>query len=82
MSSKLLYETCVITIVIRMPHKEKRKIIKIGETSLAVILPKAWFRYFNLKHGDFVEVISNSEVIIRPKKLPLGNTTCSKGGSN
>ena len=51
-----------------MPHLENRKIIKVGETSCAVILPKAWLRYFNLKNGDRVEIISNSDIIIRPIK--------------
>ena len=61
-----------------MPHKENRKIIKVGETSYAVILPKSWFRYFNLKHGDLVEVISNSDVTIRPAPSP---ETIPPGGS-
>lgn len=52
-----------------MPHKETRKIIKIGETSFAVILPKAWLRYFDLDQNDHVEVISNSNIIIRPQKV-------------
>ena len=53
-----------------MPHIEFRKIIKIGESSFGVILPKSWLRYFDLDHGDKVEVISNSDVVIRPTKKP------------
>lgn len=51
-----------------MPHKNIRKIIRVGDTSLAVILPKAWLRYFELNQDNCVEVISNSEIIIRPLK--------------
>ncbi|MDD3792992.1 MAG: hypothetical protein PHY74_07660 [Candidatus Bathyarchaeota archaeon] len=32
-----------------MPQTENRKIIRIGKTSLGVILPKAWLRYFALE---------------------------------
>lgn len=49
-----------------MGHLQKRKIIKLGTSSLTVTLPKEWTRYFELKKGDAVEVISNDEVIIRP----------------
>ena len=51
-----------------MPHMEFRKIIKVGESSFAVILPKSWLRYFDLDNDDKVEVISNSDVVIRPLK--------------
>jgi len=53
-----------------LPHKEIRKIIRVGETSFAVILPRAWLRYFDLDQNDRVEVISNSHIIIRPQKFP------------
>ena len=49
-----------------MPHKEVRKIIKVGETSYAVILPKAWLRYYGLDDKDHVKVVSNSTVVIVP----------------
>ena len=49
-----------------MPHKESRKIIKIGKTSLGVILPRAWLRFFGLTHRNKVNVISNSKVVIIP----------------
>ena len=48
-----------------MPHKNKRKIIRIGDTSLAVIIPKAWIRYNNLAYGDNLEIISNGKLIIQ-----------------
>jgi len=49
-----------------MPHEETRKIIKVGKTSYAVILPKSWLRYYKLTDKDKVKVISNSTVIIEP----------------
>ena len=49
-----------------MPHKENRKIIRIGETSLGIILPKAWLCYFSLHAGEEVEIISNGQIIVKP----------------
>lgn len=49
-----------------MPQKDVRKILKIGKSSLAVALPKGWFRYNNLKPGDSVEVITDHAIEIRP----------------
>ena len=48
-----------------------RKIIKAGNTSFAVILPRAWLRYYGLTNKDKVKVTSNSKIIIEPaKKMP------------
>lgn len=49
-----------------MPHVESRKIIKIGDTSFAVILPRAWLRYYGLTDKDEVLVESNGSVTIKP----------------
>jgi antitoxin component of MazEF toxin-antitoxin module len=49
-----------------MPQIENRKIIRIGKTSLGVILPKAWLRYFSLQAGDEVEIVSNGQITIKP----------------
>jgi bifunctional DNA-binding transcriptional regulator/antitoxin component of YhaV-PrlF toxin-antitoxin module len=49
-----------------MPHEENRKIIKAGETSFAVILPKSWLRFYGLKNGDLVKVVSDGVVTIEP----------------
>jgi len=51
-----------------MPHKESRKIIAVGNTSVGIILPKAWIDFYGLKKGDYVEVISNGIVRIIPMK--------------
>jgi antitoxin component of MazEF toxin-antitoxin module len=49
-----------------VPQKETRKIIKIGNTSLGVILPKGWLQYAGLRHGDRVEVVTNGVVTVKP----------------
>ena len=49
-----------------MPYKSTRKIIRIGETSFAVILPIGWLRYYGLGYGDSVEVIANGSIKIKP----------------
>ena len=48
-----------------MPHEHTRKLIRIGDTSLAVIIPKAWLRYNDLCYGDRVEVVSNGNIVIK-----------------
>jgi hypothetical protein len=48
-----------------MPHKNLRRIIKVGETSFGIIIPIGWLRYNNLKNGDKVEVISNGNIEIK-----------------
>jgi antitoxin component of MazEF toxin-antitoxin module len=52
--------------VSKTPHIENRKIIRIGKTSLGIILPKAWLRYFAIEAGDEVEVTSNGQVTVKP----------------
>ncbi len=47
-------------------HKDVRKIMRAGSSSFAVVLPRSWLRYYNLGHGDKVEVISNGSVEIKP----------------
>lgn len=55
-----------------MPHEETRKIIKIGKTSFAVILPISWLRYYKLDATSHVKVISNDIVKIEPLKEDSG----------
>lgn len=50
-----------------MQIKVERTLLKVGEDSFAVTLPKAWISYKQLKHGDVVQVIVNEDVIIRTK---------------
>lgn len=51
---------------------EERTISRVGGASLMVTLPKGWLRYMGIKPGDTVEVITNGEVIIRPKRKISG----------
>lgn len=50
-----------------MPILVERKLFATGD-SLAVTLPKEWARYFQLKAGDVVEVVANTELSIKPKR--------------
>ena len=54
-------------------HKDTRKLIKLGETSKAVVLPKPWLEGIKDEFGeiDEVEIISNggSIEIIPIKKI-------------
>ena len=54
-----------------MPIKVRRRLFKVGEYSLAIILPKPWVDYNDLKPNDIVEIIADDEVIIRIYKEPL-----------
>lgn len=56
-----------------MPHKETRKIIRVGN-SFAVTIPKAWLRYFNLTDKDKVTVLSDGKVLIEPLRV-IGNAS-------
>jgi antitoxin component of MazEF toxin-antitoxin module len=51
-----------------MPHKQTRKIIKIGN-SLGVTIPKPWLNYFELSEKDKVTILSNGAIIIKPRKI-------------
>ena len=48
---------------------EERTVSRVGGSSLMVTLPKGWLRYMGIKPGDRVEVVTNCEVIIRPKRI-------------
>ncbi|MBC8477329.1 MAG: AbrB/MazE/SpoVT family DNA-binding domain-containing protein [Dehalococcoidia bacterium] len=47
-----------------MPIRVERTLLKVGEDSFAVTLPKAWVSYKQLKHGDVVELIVNDNITI------------------
>ena len=50
-----------------MPILVERKLFKIGEGGIAVTLPKAWIRYYNLKPGNKVEIIADKDITIKIK---------------
>jgi len=37
----------------------------VGQSSLAIILPKPWVDYYDLSYGERLEVVSNDEIQIR-----------------
>jgi len=52
-----------------MPHQNERKLIPLGKSSLAIILPRQWLDYYKLAAKDKLVVISNGNVTIEaPKK--------------
>jgi bifunctional DNA-binding transcriptional regulator/antitoxin component of YhaV-PrlF toxin-antitoxin module len=65
-----------------MPHKEIRKLIKIGGGSLGLTLPKPWCRYFKLNEMDTVEMISNGKIVITPIKTEKTKVLDVKGGGD
>ena len=51
-----------------MAHIEKRSLIRLGRDCLVVTVPAAWARFYGLKPGDKVEVISNGKMTVKPLK--------------
>lgn len=51
-----------------MPTLTERSVINMGQGSFVMTLPKAWVRYFGIKPGDKLEIITNDDLIVRPKK--------------
>ena len=51
-----------------MGNEYYRKIIPMGKTSKAIILPISWIRYYKLKEGNKINIIENKkgELIIKP----------------
>ena len=56
-------------MVVIIPSTYQRKLLRVGD-SIAVSLPPGWLRYYHLKVGDTVEMVSNGDVVVRvkPKK--------------
>ena len=51
-----------------MPQQEERTISRVGCNSLMITLPKGWLRFHRLRAGDKVQVITNGELLVRPKR--------------
>lgn len=47
-----------------MPSLDRRK-VRLAGKSLSVTLPAGWCRFFGLKPGDEVEIITDGDVVIR-----------------
>ncbi len=52
-----------------MPSLYKRSLIKIGNGSLVVVIPKSWATYHKLKAGDKVQVKANRNLTVYPKVI-------------
>lgn len=50
-----------------MPTLVERSLFKIGG-AFAITLPKPWVRYYELKPGDKLEIITNNDLVVRVKK--------------
>ena len=57
-----------------MPQLEQRTISRVGCTSLMITLPKGWLRFHNLKAGDKVDVVTNGELLVRPRRKSHGGS--------
>lgn len=51
-----------------MPTLTIRKLIRFGNDGLVITVPKSWVRYYGLKAGDKLEVVADSELVVRPKQ--------------
>jgi bifunctional DNA-binding transcriptional regulator/antitoxin component of YhaV-PrlF toxin-antitoxin module len=51
-----------------MPTLNERSVIDMGQGSYVVTLPRAWIRYYGIKPGDKLEVITNGDLTIRIKR--------------
>lgn len=52
-----------------MAFKQKRKVVRYGNSSEGVVLPKEWLDYYGIGRGDEVILLGNSMLIIAPKHL-------------
>ena len=64
-----------------MPTLNERSVINLGQGCYVITLPKDWIRYFGIKPGDKLQVISNGELRIFPPKRE-GNEGNNKGDAN
>jgi hypothetical protein len=63
----LPYEHIKGDIEKQMPTLTYRKLIKFGDDGLVLTVPKAWIRYYRLKAGDKLVVVSNRNLVIHPE---------------
>jgi antitoxin component of MazEF toxin-antitoxin module len=52
-----------------MAFKQKRKIVKYGNASEGIVLPKEWLDYYDIRKGDEIILLGNSMLILTPKHL-------------
>ncbi len=49
-----------------MPSRRKAKVLRIGPSSLCVIIPKDWAEGMGLEPGNDLEVVYNGHLEVRP----------------
>jgi antitoxin component of MazEF toxin-antitoxin module len=47
-----------------MGYKERRRIVRFGATSRAMVLPKGWLEFYDFKEGDGVTVLGDSVLVV------------------
>jgi bifunctional DNA-binding transcriptional regulator/antitoxin component of YhaV-PrlF toxin-antitoxin module len=60
----------------------ERTVLDLGQGSYVICLPKEWCRYYGLKPGDKVEVISNRVITIRPKRQDQGRGPMARANTS
>ncbi len=61
-------------------NRRKAKVMRMGPSSLVVVIPKDWTRGMELQAGDEVEILYNGRLVVRPLRRSLeGNP---RGGLN
>lgn len=56
-----------------MPTLTRRRILVYGGKALAMTLPKAWTDFYQVSHGDQLEVIAGDTLIVYPPLRTIGN---------
>lgn len=51
-----------------MPTLTERTLMPMGDGGLVMTIPKSWARYYGLKAGDKVIVITNGELTVQVKE--------------
>lgn len=54
-------------------NRRSAKVQRIGNTSLAIVLPKDWTRGMDIEAGDRVEIVYNGIVEIRKRQEGLSD---------
>jgi len=62
-----------------MPTIVERSVIDMGQGSYVMTLPKGWVRYFGIRPGDKLNVITDGDLIVRPKKKRRGTSSLREG---
>jgi uncharacterized membrane protein (UPF0127 family) len=47
-----------------MPIETERKVIRLGVHSYVISLPLGWIKYYKIKKGDKLRLITNSDLLI------------------